>query len=115
MISSIFGISRVVNSIRAGTDIRPMIGPSTSPRKRSMIVHAAPNATWKNVSGQSLLTAIATIRATSTIATSTRPARGTIWKSGTATRGGGAVASASCDGAGIATSVIWPILFSAAG
>jgi hypothetical protein len=39
------GISRVVNSIRAGIDIEPMIGPSTSPRNRSMIVQAAPDAT----------------------------------------------------------------------
>ena len=48
MITTIFGISLVVNSIRAGIDIEPMIGPSTKPRNRSRIVHAAPPATWKN-------------------------------------------------------------------
>ena len=59
MISTIFGISRVVNSTRAGIDMLPMIGPSTRPRKRSITVHAAPPATCRNSSGQSLLTAIA--------------------------------------------------------
>ena len=76
MISTIFGISRVVNSTRAGIDIRPMIGPSTRPRNRSMIVQAAPPATWKNISGHSLLDAIATISSTATIATSTSPRAG---------------------------------------
>ncbi len=44
MISTSFGISREVSSIFAGTDIAPMIGPSTSPRNRSMIVQEAPPA-----------------------------------------------------------------------
>ena len=34
MMSTIFGIRRFVNSMRAGTDIVPRIGPRTSPRKR---------------------------------------------------------------------------------
>ena len=38
-----------------------------------MIVHAAPPATWKNVSGHSLLDSIATISSTATTATSTSP------------------------------------------
>ena len=59
MMMTIFGISRVVNSIRAGIDIEPMIGPSTRPRKRSMIVQAAPPATWRKSSGQSRSAAIA--------------------------------------------------------
>ena len=61
MISTIFGISRVVSSIRAGIDSRPMIGPSTNPRNRSMIVHAAPPATCRNSSGHSLLAAMPAI------------------------------------------------------
>ena len=36
MISSIFGMNRVENSIRAGIDIRPMIGPMTKPTNRSI-------------------------------------------------------------------------------
>ena len=44
-ITTIFGINLVVNSIRAGIDIFPMIGPRISPRNRSMIVQAAPPAT----------------------------------------------------------------------
>src|ERR1700751_124033 len=82
MIRTIFGISRVVISIRAGTESLLRIGPRTKPRKRSMIVQAAPNATWKKVSGQSSLTAIATTRAAKTIATGISPRRGTISESG---------------------------------
>ena len=70
-----------------------------------MIVHAAPPATWKNVSGHSLLDSIATISSTATIATSTSPRRGTISKSGRSTDAGGA-GSAWIAGAGIAVSVI---------
>ena len=70
MISTIFGISLVVNSTRAGTDSRPMIGPSTNPRKRSMIVQAAPPATWRNSSGHSLSAAIAAITSTARSPTS---------------------------------------------
>ena len=52
MISTIFGISRVVNSTRAGIESLPMIGPSTKPRKRSMTVQAEPATTCRNSSGQ---------------------------------------------------------------
>ena len=44
-ISTIFGISRFASSIRAGTERRPMIGPSTRPKKRSIPVHTPPPAT----------------------------------------------------------------------
>ena len=104
MISTILGIKRVVNSIRAGIDMRPMIGPSTRPRNRSMIVQAAPPATCRNSSGHRVLTSIATTSPTIAIATNTRPLRGTIWKSsgaggpetsaGGAPTGAGAVISA---------------------
>src|ERR1700712_3047435 len=88
MISTIFGISLVVNSTRAGIDRRPMIGPSTSPRKRSMIVQAEPNTTCMNSIGHSLSTAIATISTMNAIATSTSPRFGTISKSGRSIGGG---------------------------
>ena len=105
MISTIFGIRRVVNSIRAGIDMLPMIGPRTSPRNRSTIVHAAPPATWKNSSGHSLLDSIAAISSTATTATTTSPRRGTISKSGRSSAAGGAC-SASIAVVGIAVSVI---------
>ena len=92
MIRTIFGISFVVNSIRAGIDIRPMMGPRTRPRKRSMIVQAAPPATWRNSSGHSLLAAMATISITIATADSTSPFRGTISKSSGA---GGPAATAA--------------------
>jgi hypothetical protein len=94
MISTILGISRVVNSTRAGIDMRPMIGPRTNPRNRSMIVQAAPPTTCRNVSGHSSSTAMPTIRSTSTNATIGRPARGTIWNSGRSIAGGCASATA---------------------
>ena len=46
MMSSIFGMKRAENSIRAGTDIFAMIGPMTSPRNRSSAVHMPPPTTW---------------------------------------------------------------------
>src|ERR1700722_11835580 len=91
MISTIFGISLVVNSIRAGIERLPRIGPRTSPRNRSMIVHEAPPTTCRNISGHSLLEAIAAITSANTTAMIGRPLRGTIWKSGRAI--GGAAAS----------------------
>src|ERR1700744_1299625 len=100
MIRTIFGISLVVILIRAGTAILPRIGPSTKPRKRSMIVQAAPKATWKKVSGQSSLTAIATTRAAKTIATGMSPRRGTIWKAGVSIGGPGG-------GPGGGAGVVW--------
>ena len=90
MMSRTLGISRVVISMRAGIDRRPRIGPSTSPRNRSIEVHSAPKATWKNSSAQSLLAAIAAISAMNTAATMGSPRSGTIWKSGTRGRLGGA-------------------------
>ena len=75
MISSIFGISRVLNSTRAGSDRLPRIGPIASPKKRSIPVHAPPPPTWKNSSGQNLFDAIAATSATNTIATTAAPAR----------------------------------------
>jgi hypothetical protein len=78
MMSRILGISLVVISIRAGIDKRPRIGPRMRPRKRSMIVQAAPPATWKNSSGQSLLTAMAAISRPMIGAMMTSPRRGTI-------------------------------------
>lgn len=102
MISTILGVSLMVSSTRAGTDMLPMIGPRIRPRKRSMIVQAAPPATWKNSSGHSLLTAIATISRTIKTAEIAKPTRGTISKSGLAAagrglwrRGGGAVVASS--------------------
>ena len=53
-----------------------MIGPSTSPRNRSMIVHAAPPATCRNISGQSSVAAIATTSNATATATITRPFAG---------------------------------------
>jgi len=52
MIKSIFGMNRVENSIRAGIDIRPMIGPTTKPTKRSIAVHSPPPTTWQNIRPQ---------------------------------------------------------------
>src|SRR6202012_676325 len=103
MIRTIFGISLVVISIRAGTASLPRIGPRTKPRKRSMIVQAAPKATWKKVSGQSSLTAIATTRATKTIATGINPRRGTISKSGISI---GGPAGGPAAGAGVGWAVV---------
>ena len=81
MMSSIFGMSRVVNATRAAGGMLPMIGPSTRPRNRSMIVHAAPNETWRNTSGHSLSIAMPTTSATNATATRISPLRGTISKS----------------------------------
>jgi len=61
MMITILGISLVVNSTRAGGDMLPMIGPRTRPRNRSMIVQAAPPATWKNSTGHSLFEAMPAI------------------------------------------------------
>src|SRR4051812_41424977 len=105
MISTSFGISRVVSSTRAGIDIRPMIGPSTSPRKRSMIVHAAPKTTWRNSSGQNRFHAIAATSTTKTAATIGRPLSGTISKSG---RAAGAGSGGPAAEGRSATSVICP-------
>src|SRR5262249_13823688 len=115
MITTIFGINRVVNWIRAGTGICPMIGPRTRPRNRSMIVQPAPNATWKKVSGHNVLTAIATIRPISTTAAIASPARGTIWKSGISIGPWSGADSASRGATGMATSVMSRILFPAGG
>src|SRR6185312_16058834 len=98
MIRTILGISLVVNSIRAGTDILPMIGPRTRPRNRSMIVHAAPPATWQNVSGHSLLDAIAAMSSAMMTATIGSPLSGTISKS-SGPAGGACSASAAAGGA----------------
>src|SRR4051794_11074198 len=100
MMSSSFGISRVVSSTRAGIASRPRIGPSTNPRKRSNDVHSPPAATWKNSSAHSRSAAIATTSATSTAPTIGRPRSGTISKSG---RGGAAGAAV---GASRATSAM---------
>ncbi len=101
--TTIFGISLVVNSIRAGIDIEPMIGPRTRPRNRSMIVQAAPPATWKKVSGHSELTAMAMISRTITTPDMARPTRGTMSNSrgaggpaGCATAGPDSSISGSC-------------------
>ncbi len=85
--TTIFGMNLVVNSIRAGIESPPRIGPTMKPTNRSMIVQAAPNATCMNTSGHSVLTMTTTTSATKTTAAKTRPARGTMSKSGIA--GGG--------------------------
>src|SRR3954471_13808620 len=100
MMSSSFGMSRVVSSTRAGIARRPRIGPSTNPRNRSNDVHSPPAATWKNSSAQSLFAAIATTSATSTAPTIGSPLSGTISKSA---RGG---ASCAAVGASTATSAM---------
>src|SRR4051794_607753 len=100
MMSSSFGMSRVVSSTRAGIARRPRIGPSTNPRNRSNDVHSPPAATWKNSSAQSLFAAIATTSATSTAPTIGSPLSGTISKSA---RGG---ASRAAVGASRATSAM---------
>jgi hypothetical protein len=78
MISSIFGITRLENSTRAGIDIVPMIGPSTRPKNRSMPVHRPPPTTWKKSSAHWLLVAIATISPDHHDATTGSPPAGTI-------------------------------------
>src|ERR1700739_1091669 len=105
MISPILGISLVVTSPRAGIDIRPMMGPRTRPRNRSMIVQAAPPATWKNSSGHRLLTAMARRTPGITIATRIRPFLGTISKSGLGTAGGAAAAGAASVGTAISVTL----------
>src|ERR1700761_9480889 len=103
MISTILGISLGVNSTRAGTDILPMIGPRTRPRKRSMMVQAAPPATWKNSSGHSLLEAMAAISPAMMTPTIGSPLSGTISKSG---RAAAAACSASATTPGGAASSV---------
>src|ERR1700722_949098 len=95
MITTIFGMNRVVNSIREGIDIRPRIGPITNPTNRSITVQPAPNTTCMKTSGQIVLTATATTSATSTIAASTSPNLGTISKSGIAGPGPCSVSGAT--------------------
>src|SRR4051794_18760980 len=90
MIRTIFGMRRVVISMRAGIERLPRIGPRTRPRNRSMIVHAAPPATCRNSTGHSLSDAIAQMRKANAIATTTRPFRGTISKSSASGCGGAA-------------------------
>ena len=92
--TTIFGMNLVVNSMRAGTERLPRIGPMTNPRNRSMTVHPAPNTTCMNSSDQSPPVATTTISATRITPASTRPTRGTISKSGIADWGTG-VSSAS--------------------
>ena len=98
---TIFGMNRVVNSMRAGIDIPPMIGPTMRPTNRSMAVQSPPPTTWKNTSAQRLLLAIATIRPITTAATIGIPLRGTIWKSRTAGGGPAWVSGVSGDGRGV--------------
>ena len=66
-------MKRVENSIRAGIDIRPMIGPTTKPTKRSMAVQSPPPTMWQKTSPQRELRAMATTTPISTIATSGSP------------------------------------------
>src|SRR3954453_8761505 len=104
MMSSSFGISRVVSSTRAGIASRPRIGPSTNPRKRSNDAHSPPPATGRNSRPHSRPPAIAPHTATSTPATIGRPRSGTISKSGRGGAAGAAVGASratSAMGAGI--------------
>src|SRR5579859_3102941 len=106
MITTIFGISRVVISIRAGTDSRPRIGPMISPMNRSTIVHDAPPTTWKKSIGHFLFAAIAITSRTTTSAAATMPVRGTIRNSGISMGGWGGAASAPAAGSDRVTSTM---------
>ena len=81
MMSSILGMSRVVNSTRAGMDSRPRIGPSTNPRNRSRVVQKVPPTTWKKSTPHFESVAMTTTKPTSTRPTTGKPPSGTIWKS----------------------------------
>ena len=72
----------------------------------AVIAHAAPALTWRNSSGQSLLTATATITSTSATAASTSPTRGTMSNSGISIGACSGAASRAPAGSVIATSTI---------
>jgi len=80
MIRTIFGMKRVVNSILAGIDSRPRMGPITKPKKRSSAVQIPPLTTWKKSMAHSWLVAIVTTSPTRTTRRSGGPRKGTIWK-----------------------------------
>ena len=80
-------MNRVENSIRAGIDIRPMIGPTTKPTNRSIAVHSPPPTTWQKTSPQRASRAIATTTPTSTSATIGNPLSGTITTGGRSAAG----------------------------
>src|ERR1035437_2524784 len=97
MITSIFGMNRVENSIRAGTDILPMMGPMARPTKRSIPVHRPPPATWKKSSAQSQFPAMDTMSRTMMAPATATPTRGTMEKSGTGGGPGGGPSGASAE------------------
>ena len=82
MMTTILGMKRTVNSMRAGTDSRPRIGPMMRPRNRSMLVHSPPPATWKKVRAHRLLVLMATMSPIRRAAAIGRPRTGTIENSG---------------------------------
>ena len=71
-------MNRVENSMRAGIDIPPMIGPTMRPTKRSIAVQSPPPTTWKKSSAQSLLLGDRDDQADQHAATIGIPLRGTI-------------------------------------
>ena len=58
--SSIFGMKRFENSMRAGIDIDRRIGPTTKPTNRSIAVQSPPPTTWQKTSPHRASRAIAT-------------------------------------------------------
>ena len=72
-------MNRIENSTRAGSESRPMIGPTTNPTNRSIPVQSPPPTTWQKTSPQRSLRAIATTTPTSRSATIGRPLTGMIW------------------------------------
>ena len=105
MISTIFGISFFVSSIRPGIARLPRIGPRTSPRKRSSAVQIPPPATWKKSSAQCELVAIAAIRQPTITATTGSAFTGRISTGRPATTEPASAPGRYCSATAIRTSV----------
>src|SRR5579875_553993 len=105
MISSIWGISRRVSAMRAGTSMRARMGPITKPMKRSMAVQSAPQLTWRKFNAHNELLVMAATRPAITAATTHRPRIGMI---GPDVSAGGTTSSTGALMTTSSTALTWP-------